>query len=115
MNSVIRVSLPTYDALTDTNPDHFALYSDQDWVLIKEYARGSGSSNSGSSFVVNYSFSYVPFVLGYYQSGSSWILINGEIFNSTAYQIITNSFVEFYNTSGSSMNFKYFIFYDQIA
>ena len=39
MGNVIRVALPTYNALTDTNPDHFALYSDQDWVLIKEFTR----------------------------------------------------------------------------
>ena len=43
MLQVFKVALPDYNAETDTDPNHFFLFVDQevDYVLIKEKLRGS--------------------------------------------------------------------------
>src|ERR1035437_2674702 len=62
MGNSIRVSLPGYDAITDTNLDHYALYADQDNILIKEFTRGSAAIPYGTApYTIPHNLGYVPF------------------------------------------------------
>ncbi len=120
MGQVIRVSLPGYNALTDTDPDHFALYSDEDWVLIKESARGSVQATSAGSPTISFGFSYIPTVLVYYQDNGIWQSLTGQFFDyslypsvsSLPYVIMVAGGMKLYGNSGTPTNFKYFICYD---
>jgi len=117
MGQVIRVSLPGYDALTDTNPDHFALYSDEDWVLIKESARGSISATSTGSDPIYFGFSYIPTVFVYYQDGSIWRTVTGQYYDfetesKLPYVGIIEGGMQLFGNSGTPTNFKFFICYD---
>ena len=116
MSQVIRVSLPGYNALTDNNPDHFALYSDEDWVLIKELTRGSVSANSGGQ-IISFPLSYIPTIFIYYQDGGVWRSLTGHYRDvdteaDLPYAIIVEGGIGFFGNSGTPTNFKYFICYD---
>lgn len=100
----IRVALPGYNALTDTDPDHFALYGDEDWVLIKEFARGSVTVVSGGSYTITHNLGYVPLVMVYSRSGDIWSIVSGESVE------VTTTTLKVYLTNGTQ--FKYYIFYD---
>ena len=117
MGQVIRVSLPGYNALTDTDPDHFALYSDEDWVLIKESARGSVSATSAGSPIITFGFSYIPTIFVYYQDGGIWKSLTGHYFDIDTegllpHIIMIEGGMRLYGDSGTPTNFKYFICYD---
>jgi hypothetical protein len=115
MGQVIRVSLPGYNALTDTNPDHYALYSDQDWILIKEKARGSISVSSLST--ISHNLGYIPFVLVFGQDNTGkWFTVVGTGGLSTKFVAsiyIDGQKLYIQNNNGYTANFKYYIFYDQ--
>jgi hypothetical protein len=113
----IRVALPGYNALTDTNPDHFALYSDQDWVLIKEVLRGSGTIGLNSTAEITHSLGYIPFFLVYgevasneYQASFSYNIYGGwRVYADTTKLYINN----FY--SATYTHYRYYIFYDDVS
>lgn len=118
MTQVIRVSLPTYNALTDTNQDHYALYTDQDNVLIKEFARGVGSVGSGSDATITHSLGYIPFYLvfaevasGQYQVANSFDPVGSgwRAYSTTTALIIQNRY------SATFTDYRYYIFYDNIT
>jgi len=118
MAYTIRVSLPTYNALTDSDPDHYALYADSDWVLIKEKDRGSVTVANSDSEPIAHGLSYIPFVIVFYEVSSGvWRkLIGDDEFNSSnVYMGINTTNLILYNYSGASVDFKYYIFYDQIV
>lgn len=126
MGQVIRVSLPGYNALTETNPDRFALYSDEDWVLIKEYTRGSISADlNGQPFY--YYLDYIPTIFAYYQDGGIWRSVTGESYDMELFpgQVVKKPYILIIHLPGSSVgaiyflgdssaltNFKFFICYD---
>lgn len=116
MSKVIRVALPTYDAMTDTDPDHFSLYTDEDWVLIKEFVRGTVSVADGDFEMVTHNFGYVPFVLVYGENGAGkWAGVLGNPFGGyNAIFGLTTTTIGIINLTGARRNFKYYIFYDQI-
>ena len=60
MGMEMRVSLPGYDCLTDTNLDHYALNSNEDNVLIKEYTRGTATISAGGTLQVPHNLGYIP-------------------------------------------------------
>ncbi len=119
MGQVIRVSLPGYNALTDNDPDHFALYSDEDWVLIKELTRGTVSAND-SGYKIYYPLDYIPTIFVYYQESGIWRSLTGQYFDSSVfpgivylpYVIMIPGEIGFYGNSTTPTNFKYFICYD---
>ena len=116
MAQTIRVSLPGYNALTDNNPDHFALYADQDWVLIKEKTRGSVSVSSGTYTSISHSLGYYPFTIVFFEKTSGvWRKLMGadEFSGYNTYYIISTSDIKIYNYTGSSKNYKYYIFYEK--
>ena len=113
MVQTIRVSLPGYDALTDTNPDHYALYSDNDWILIKEKANGSGSVTSGNTAIIAHNLGYIPMYFVYVQvSATEWQIVNFVSSENgwNAYADTTNLYIA--NNYSSYTNYRYYIFYD---
>jgi len=118
MSYTIRVSLPTYNALTDTNPDHYALYSDSDWVLIKEKARGSGTSEYGVGTTIAHDLGYIPFFLVYCEVdtneyriansfdpiGSGW-RVSADVDNLYIYNLHSETYEKY----------RYYIFHDEIT
>lgn len=108
MNS-IRVALPEYNALTDTNPNHFALYSNEDWVLIKEKTRATVSIDAYSTTTITHSLGYVPFFAVY--ANRQWV--NGYNIYSLYKCYATTTTLVLINSSASSASFSYYIFYDQ--
>lgn len=107
-SNIIRVAIPPYDATTDTDPDHFALVGDQDWVLIKEKERDSITITASSNATITHDLGYIPLVFVYLKSltDDSWMLLTGNIELNTTQLIITN-------TDIVSRDYKYYLFYDQ--
>jgi len=58
-----RVSLPTFDALTETDINNYSLYADSDNVLLKERASGAGDLNNGETDTITHSSGYIPFYI----------------------------------------------------
>lgn len=116
---VFKVALPGYNAQTDTNPDHFALYVNQevDYVLIKEKARGTLQVNNAASDHVHHDLGYIPFCLVFLDNGDgSYTRLYGVDpgGGDTGY-IVSTTTLTFINNSGATKNFKYYIFYDDIT
>lgn len=113
MGQVIRASLPTYNALTDTDPRHYSLFTDSDNVLIKEQSRGTGDTSSSSE--VTHSLGYVPFwmVMGRVSAGR-YRLNNSQDVNGGEWRVYGDS-NKIYLSAGSNTVFRYYIFYDNIT
>jgi len=121
MSKVIRVALSGYNALTDTDPDHFSLYTDEDWVLIKELTRGSVVISQSSNTVIDHDLGYIPFfiVMVYDQNlDDKW---KNVAFFQSAFEVppylawIDSTRLQIYNFYPPETTFKYYIFYDQQA
>lgn len=112
MGYTIRVSLPGYNALTDTNPDHYALYSDEDWILIKEKARGALSATSSGNGV-SHGLGYIPSIMVFYKDGSSWNMTSGDLYDDRPLALVDGAALYVFGTSSGTTEFKYYIFYDQ--
>lgn len=104
---VIRVSLPGVDARTSTDPNDFALFADEDNVLLKEESRGNLAS--GGSYAHN--LGYIPFYLtfgeisaGLYQVATGWDAVSGIPRSRTTPTTLKTA-------SGA---IKYFVFYDNM-
>lgn len=112
----IRVALPGYRVDTDTDPDHFALFGDEDWVLIKEKERGSVTVANGSSQTITHGLGYVPMVFVYGQlQNDEWTQIFGDSTELSAYIDVTATTLVIHNSYAQSKQFKYYIFYDRIV
>lgn len=109
MTMTMRVSLPGYNALTDTDPDHYALYADADWVLIKEERRGAINITSGSTTTITHNLGYVPFFAVY---ADVYQVLGYNLYNPYKAYVTTTTLV-MSNTSASTATFRYYIFYDQ--
>lgn len=117
MNS-IRVALPGYNALTDSDPDHFALYTDEDWVLIKELTRGTGSVNQYATATIPHNLGYVPLYFVYCEVASGVYRI-ANAFDPVgggwrSYADDTNLYIVNY-FSATFKNYRYYIFYDNVT
>lgn len=115
MSYTIRVARPGYNALTDTDPDRFALFADQDNVLIKELARGTYSIGSSSSATYNHGLGYIPIFMAYYDIGSGkrrWI--TGQSIYAAVIAYVTEDDLKFENHDTVSRTIRYYIFYDEL-
>jgi len=113
MGQTIRISLPGYNAGTDTNIDHFALYADSDNVLIKEKNRGTMNVAYGTPGTITHGLGYVPFYAVYMDDGSKQNWIYGlNIHGKYRAHAGTNTITLINNASGTK-TFYYYIFYDQ--
>ena len=121
MQQVFKIALPGYNAFTDTNPDHFALYVDPDervdYVLIKEKSTATISIGASSSTNVAHGLGYVPFCLVFVESSEGvWRKIFSRPLDGTGFYFeVTSTNLTIYNDSGSAKNFSYHIFYDKVA
>ena len=117
MVQTIRVSLPGYDALTDTNPDHYALYADNDLVLLKEKTRGTVSVSAYSiSSPIPHGLPYIPYVLSFVdEGGGSYKRVDGKTYDTLYEFYIDSSNIYFVNNSSSTKIFYYYIFYDGLT
>lgn len=125
MSQVVRIALPGYDALTDTDPDHFSLYSDIDNVLIKRFATGQSTIADGSPTIldITHNLNYIPFFIAYYSplADGVWSILNNQ-YNPfsvpDALAAIDTTKLHLYNFGGhGSGNIKpaYDIFYDDMS
>lgn len=117
MTNVLRVALPGYNAETDTNLDHFSLYTDQDNVLIKEKTRGQVTVGAGTDQNIAHNLGYVPLFLVFVNdtgiSANAWSLVGiGSILSAQFVASADTTNLVISNLSGGSLTFKYFIFYD---
>jgi len=111
----IRVSLPGYNALTDSNIDHFALYADSNNILIKEKTRGNVNVDASSTYSVSHGLSYIPLFMVYAQDGNYRYWVFGESIYSGFGTYANSSNIYLKNYTSASKNFRYYIFYDQQA
>jgi hypothetical protein len=116
----IKVSLPEYEADTDTDINHYALWctSDDtvDNVLIKEKLRGSTTVDASSSANIAHGLGYTPFCIVFVEVTSGvYIKSGGRPFDSNGFYFTVNSTnLVLHNSSASSKTFKYYIFYDRM-
>lgn len=108
MAQTIRVSLPGYNALTETNLYRYSLYADSDNVLIKEHSRGSGNGN----VTITHNLGYIPIFLVYTDIGAGRFRIvsaqnplggGPSVYATTTTIVIANN---------AGANYQYYIFYD---
>jgi len=134
----IKVSLPGYDADTDTNLDHFALWASSDdtsdSVLIKEFARGSHDVTPSytTAYEITHGLGYIPlfFVYCYYQNLNSLIGVPTDKWVQVPHIQMTASIPPFYIyadtdkiyiwnfdgvAAGTETEFKWYIFYDEVV
>jgi hypothetical protein len=131
MAQTIRVSLPGYDALSDTNPDHYALYADSDFVLIKEKERGSATIpyDGSNPYEITHNLGYVPFFLVYAFDTNARLDPNAEtnkwkLVPSPQLTVVTPPFYCYADTTKlyiwnldfpNDTDFKWYIFYDNVV
>lgn len=115
MTQTIRVTLPTFDATTETDIDNYALYTDDDYILIKEKARGSSSVNGTTN--IAHGLGYVPFCLVFAEiSTGVWRKLFSHPLDGTGYWYeINDTNLVLRNSTGSAKSFSYYIFYDNIT
>ena len=117
MAKVIKVALSGYNAETDTDPDHFALYVDQatDYILIKEKETDTISVDGTEN--VAHGLGYVPFCLVFAETTSGvWRkLFSRPITSSGVYFEVDDTNLSLVNSTGTAMDFSYHIFYDNIT
>ncbi len=117
MAKVFKIARPGYNAATDTNPDHFALYVDQvtDYILIKEKLSGIISVNGTVN--IEHGLNYVPlcFVFAEVSTGVWRKLFGFPIDSTGCWFEINSTYLVLKNTTGSAKNFSYKIFYDNIT
>lgn len=118
MPHTIRVSLPGYNALTDTDPNHYALIADDvdgdENILIKEKMRGIENVNNGATDTINHGLGYPPFVLAYARVTGIDVYLYGSSIYNTEYMYTDSTNVYFHNSGGSAIDFRYYIFYDNV-
>jgi len=118
MGRGIKVALPGYNAETDTNPDHFALYVNSDdpndYVLIKEKEKDTVLVNTSET--IAHGLGYVPMVLVFAEfSPGVWRrCYSRDITGWGAYYTIDGTNLKLYN-SGGARQFAYHIFLDNIT
>lgn len=108
MGQVIRVSLPGFNALTETDINNYALYSDSDNILLKEQSRGTLSAGGS----VNHNLGYIPFYLVYGSvSPGRYMLASGYDTLSGIPRAKVGTATLLTEISAA----KYFIFYDEMT
>lgn len=128
MSNVIRVALPGYNALTDTDLDHFSLYTDEDNILIKEFTRGSDTIPlSGTPYEITHNLGYIPFflVFVYDTNGSFYANVDAnqwKLVSNVQSPVAVPRFYCYADTSkiyilnqDADTIFKWFIFYDNMV
>jgi len=129
MNNLVRCALSGYNALTDTNPDHYSLYGDVDNILIKRFStdyieiEDPTYPDDYTLSSITHNLSYIPFCMVYrdiYNDGLYWQIVNNQwnpFSPPDAICGINTSNLKIYNFGGHSdgiMPTAYDIFYDNM-
>lgn len=121
MSQTIRVTVPGANALTETDPNKFALKADESSVLIKENARGTSALGNTSSTTVTHGVGYVPMCLVWGDDENGNLIYGVEKFgfdtfnNTWRVRITSTTLVITQLVDATSRNERYFVFYDQVA
>lgn len=120
MPQTIRISTPGNNAGTDTDLDHYALYADEDNVLIKEYSRGEIDRGYGESGTISHDLGYFPFALawGENNNGNYDLCLPRSAFEAYGFwylKLYNNKIVIDQLMGFGTKTCKYYIFYDQLA
>ena len=115
MGKVVRCSLPGYNAITETDKTKFSLRSDEDNVLLKEFARGAGDSG-GSSVAVTHNLGYVPFYIdmGEVSAGRYKVISGFNFISGGGRSRTTTTELELTTGAFDTGLYKYFVFYDDM-
>jgi len=118
VGQVIKVALSGYNAETDTDPDNFSLYVDNDandYILIKEKDTDTVSVSGTENIAHN--LSYVPFCLVFVEeSDGVWRKLYSHPIDGVGFWFEINSTnLVLRNDSGTPRYFQYHIFYDNIT
>jgi hypothetical protein len=117
MAITMRASLSGYDALTETDKTKYSIYGDEDNILIKENARGSGTVGLFSIGTVSHNLGYIPFYLAYTEIGSGTYQVANSfdpfgagwrVYSSTADLMFSNQL------GSTTTNYKYYVFNDNM-
>lgn len=125
MSGLTRITLPGYNAETDTNLDHYSLYADIDNILIKRLLSNSQTITDGSPTIktIPHNLSYIPFFMAYYDSfnNGKWSVLNNQ-YNPfsvpDALAGIDSTNLNIWNFGGhvsGNVNVAYDIFYDNMS
>jgi hypothetical protein len=120
------MALPGYNALTDTDPDHFSVYigdnDPNDYMLLKEMFRRDmtiGVNNGSPPEIIRHGLGYVPFHLVYVldPSTSRWKLVPHFQAPSTVpdFSALCDTENLYISNYTSSTKFKIFIYYDNVV
>lgn len=116
MKQIFKIALPGYNASTDTDPNHFSLFVDQqvDYILIKEKTRSTTTVNAHSSVTIAHNLGYVPlcFVFAEITSGTWYKLFGAAFGGGNEFYTIDSTNLVLRNDSGAAKTFSYYIFYD---
>ena len=113
--NVLRVALEGYNVLTDSDPRHFSLYTDEDNILIKEFARGSVQVDNGDTEEITHSLGYKPHVYVYGETSTNYKfdLVNGwNIYIGWKFKVDNDKLYINNFTGTDDREARYFIFYD---
>lgn len=120
ISNYIHISLPGYNALTDTDPDHFSLYTDADNILVKEFTRGASTfpTSYPYSITVAHNLGYVPLFYAFAQIGgladahpaNSWQLIGNSVYTAVALASCNTANLNIYGPGGYKV--LWYILYD---
>lgn len=115
--NVIRVALPNRNALTDIDPSHFSLFSDTDNILIKEFARGSGTLALSSEVTIPHNLGYIPFYMVFTEVASGRYRLNNRynIYSEWKVRTTTSNLIIRNDYSATYTGYKYYIFYDNFT
>jgi len=117
MKQILKIALPGYNAETDTDPNHFSLYVDQqsDYILIKEASKDTVSVNGTQN--IAHGLGYVPYCLVFAETTSGvWRKLFSVALDTTGCWFeVDNTNLVLKNTTGSAINFSYHVFYDNIT
>ena len=113
---VFKIALPGYDAFTDTDPDHFALFVDQrvDYILIKQFAKDTVPVTT--TVTIAHNLGYVPFCLVFAEfTPGVWRKIYGRNIDGFAPYFHVNATNLILENAGGAKNFSYWIFFDNLT
>ncbi len=116
MAKVFKIALPGYNAETDTDPDHFALYVDQlvDYILIKE--KVTTKVEVVNSATIAHNLGYVPFCLVFVETSAGvWRKVFARSIDAYGAYFSVDATNLYLNCPAATKNFIYHIFYDNIT
>ena len=120
MGMTMRVSLPGYDCLTDTNLDHYGLYTDSDYLLIKENTSGTVGINYADTGTINHSLGYVPMAIVWGEDVNGNLIISGarnavSLSNEWLCQVTSSKVLITQGVGVGTKTCDYFVFYDRVV